>query len=142
MKVLQAVAKSNPGDAGVQLANVACPVLVVEGSTDPDWADPRAEGERIIADLPEGRGELAVIKAAGPTRTPKPPTRSSRWPCLSWPRRSLVPRSRSSTSLRSLPSPGDVVYGFGWRSFTAREITPAIPCFNSVGQRSLSWRPR
>jgi pimeloyl-ACP methyl ester carboxylesterase len=65
MKVLQTMAKSNPGDAGAQLANVACPVLIIEGSADPDWADPRAEGERIIADLPQGLGELAVIEGAG-----------------------------------------------------------------------------
>ncbi len=28
-------------------------------------ADPRAEGERIIADLPQGLGELVVIEGAG-----------------------------------------------------------------------------
>lgn len=65
MKVLQAMAKSNPGDAEAQLANVTCPVLVVEGSADPDWADSRAEGERILADLPAGLGELAVIEGGG-----------------------------------------------------------------------------
>ena len=65
MKVLQAMAKSNPGDADAQLANVACPVLVIEGSADPDWADPRAEGERILADLPSGLGELAIIEGGG-----------------------------------------------------------------------------
>jgi len=65
MKVLQAMCKTSPADAGAQLANVTCPVLVIEGSLDPDWADPRAEGEKIIADLPEGLGELAVIEGAG-----------------------------------------------------------------------------
>ncbi|MEV4118752.1 alpha/beta hydrolase [Micromonospora sp. NPDC049645] len=65
MKVLQAMAKTSPSDAGRQLPNVACPVLVIEGSADPDWADPRAEGERIIADLSPGLGELAVIEGAG-----------------------------------------------------------------------------
>lgn len=65
MKALQAMCKSKPSDAGAQLANVRCPVLVIEGSLDPDWADPRAEGERIIADLPEGRGQLAVLEGAG-----------------------------------------------------------------------------
>jgi pimeloyl-ACP methyl ester carboxylesterase len=65
MEALQAMCKSKPTDAGAQLANVRCPVLVVEGSLDPDWADPRAEGERIIADLPAGLGELAVIDGAG-----------------------------------------------------------------------------
>ena len=65
MKVLQTMAKSSPGDADAQLSRVACPVLVVEGTLDPDWADPRAEGERIVADLPAGLGELAVIDGAG-----------------------------------------------------------------------------
>ena len=57
--------KAQPGDAAAQLANVTCPVLIIEGSLDPDWADPRAEGQKIIADLPAGLGELAVIDGAG-----------------------------------------------------------------------------
>ncbi|WP_069757925.1 alpha/beta fold hydrolase [Streptomyces sp. LUP47B] len=65
MKALQDMCKSKPTDAGTQLAHVTCPVLVVEGSLDPDWADPRAEGAKIIADLPAGLGELAVIDGAG-----------------------------------------------------------------------------
>jgi pimeloyl-ACP methyl ester carboxylesterase len=65
MKALQAMGKSKPTDAGAQLGNVRCPVLVIEGSLDPDWADPRAEGEKIVADLPSGLGELAVIDGAG-----------------------------------------------------------------------------
>ncbi|GAA4667758.1 alpha/beta hydrolase [Amycolatopsis dongchuanensis] len=65
MKVLQAMCKASPADAGAQLANVTCPVLVVVGSLDPDWADPSAEARRVIADLPRGRGELAVIEGAG-----------------------------------------------------------------------------
>lgn len=65
MKALQAMCKSSPSDAGKQLPNVTRPVLVIEGSADPDWADPRAEGEKIIADLPRGLGELAVIEGAG-----------------------------------------------------------------------------
>jgi len=65
MKVLQAMCKTSPSDAGAQLANVTCPVLIIEGSLDPDWADPRAEGEKIVADLPRGLGELVVIDGAG-----------------------------------------------------------------------------
>jgi pimeloyl-ACP methyl ester carboxylesterase len=65
MKALQAMTRTDPSDAGAQLANVRCPVLVVEGSLDPDWPDPRAEGEKIIADLPAGLGELVVIDGAG-----------------------------------------------------------------------------
>ena len=58
-------ALSTPTDAGAQLPNVTCPVLIIEGGLDPDWADPRAEGEKIVADLPAGLGELAVIEGAG-----------------------------------------------------------------------------
>ena len=65
MEALQAMCRADPGDAGAQLPNVACPVLIIEGSEDPDWADPRAEGEKIIADLPRGRGELLVVDGAG-----------------------------------------------------------------------------
>ena len=65
MKALQAMCQANPSDAGAQLPNVTCPVLVVEGDADPDWADPRAEGEKIIADLPAGLGELIVLEGVG-----------------------------------------------------------------------------
>jgi pimeloyl-ACP methyl ester carboxylesterase len=65
MKALQSMCRSKPTDAGAQLANVSCPVLVIEGNLDPDWADPRAEGERIIDDLPAGLGELVVLDGAG-----------------------------------------------------------------------------
>jgi pimeloyl-ACP methyl ester carboxylesterase len=65
MKALQAMCKSKPGDAGAQLGNVRCPVLVIEGSAGPDWADPRAEGEGIVADLPGGLGELDVLEGVG-----------------------------------------------------------------------------
>ncbi|MGO3153445.1 MAG: alpha/beta fold hydrolase [Galactobacter sp.] len=65
MAVLRAMSRTSPTDAGARLGDVRCPVLVIEGSADPDWADPRAEGERVLADLPEGLGELAVIDGAG-----------------------------------------------------------------------------
>ncbi|MBM7858505.1 alpha/beta fold hydrolase [Lentzea nigeriaca] len=65
MKVLQAMGKISPADAGEQLANVTCPVLVVQGTHDPDWASPQTEGEAIIADLPSGLGKLEMIDGAG-----------------------------------------------------------------------------
>ena len=65
MEALQAMCKSKPGDAGAQLTNVTCPVLIIEGSLDPDWAEPRAEGEKIVTDLPAGLGEVVVIDGAG-----------------------------------------------------------------------------
>ncbi|MFC5677099.1 alpha/beta fold hydrolase [Aeromicrobium endophyticum] len=65
MKVLQKMGRTTPIDAGEQLANVRCPVLVVQGSADPDWASPLAEGEAVVADLPDGLGRLDVIDGAG-----------------------------------------------------------------------------
>ena len=65
MAVLHAMTKTSPADAGARLADVRCPVLVVEGGADPDWADPRAEGLRILGDLQSGLGELAMIDGAG-----------------------------------------------------------------------------
>lgn len=65
MKALQGMGRSAPGDAGAQLGNVRCPVLVVMGTLDPDWADPRAEGEAIVAGLPDGLGRLELIEGAG-----------------------------------------------------------------------------
>ncbi|TQS45092.1 alpha/beta fold hydrolase [Cryptosporangium phraense] len=65
MKALQGMMKSSPADAGAQLENVRCPALIIEGSLDPDWADPRAEGEAIVAALPVGRGQLEMIEGAG-----------------------------------------------------------------------------
>ncbi|MEV4276290.1 alpha/beta fold hydrolase [Actinoplanes xinjiangensis] len=65
MKALQAMCKTDPGQAGAHLPDVTCPVLIIEGGLDPDWADPRAEGEKILADLPAGLGQLAIIEGAG-----------------------------------------------------------------------------
>jgi hypothetical protein len=41
--------KSTPADAGAQLPNIGCPALVIRGTYDPDFADPRAEGDGIVA---------------------------------------------------------------------------------------------
>jgi pimeloyl-ACP methyl ester carboxylesterase len=57
--------KSTPADAGAQLPNVRCPALVIMGTLDPDFADPRAEGEAIVAAMPAGLGTVAMIDGAG-----------------------------------------------------------------------------
>ncbi|MFI8185978.1 alpha/beta fold hydrolase [Actinacidiphila glaucinigra] len=64
MKALQKQMNS-AADAGAQLGNVHCPVLVVMGTLDPDWGDPKAEGEAIVAALPEGVGRLEMLPGAG-----------------------------------------------------------------------------
>ncbi|MGV9212229.1 alpha/beta fold hydrolase [Micromonospora sp. RB23] len=65
MAAMRAMGRSAPTDAGAQLGNVRCPVLIVEGTLDPDWADPRAEGEAIVAALPTGLGRLEMVEGAG-----------------------------------------------------------------------------
>ncbi|MCD0481405.1 alpha/beta hydrolase [Streptacidiphilus sp. ASG 303] len=65
MAVVGRMGMSAPTDAGARLADVRCPVLVLEGTLDPDWADPAAEGEGIVAGLPAGLGRLRLIEGAG-----------------------------------------------------------------------------
>ena len=57
--------KSTPAGAGAQLPNVRCPALVIMGTLDPDFADPRAEGEAIVAAMPAGAGTVAMVDGAG-----------------------------------------------------------------------------
>jgi pimeloyl-ACP methyl ester carboxylesterase len=57
--------KSTPADAGAQLPNITCAALVVMGTLDPDFADPRAEGDAIVAAMPSGLGTVAMVNGAG-----------------------------------------------------------------------------
>jgi pimeloyl-ACP methyl ester carboxylesterase len=57
--------KSTPADAGAQLPNVARPALVIMGTIDPDFADPRAEGEAVVAAMPSGLGTVAMVDGGG-----------------------------------------------------------------------------
>ncbi|MEV5827619.1 alpha/beta hydrolase [Spirillospora sp. NPDC052242] len=65
MKAMQRMGRSAPTDAGAHLGDVRSPVLVVMGTLDPDWADPRAEGAAIVDALPSGLGRLEMIEGAG-----------------------------------------------------------------------------
>ncbi|GAA3367561.1 alpha/beta hydrolase [Streptomyces sannanensis] len=65
MAVVSKMGMSAPTDAGAALAGIQCPALIIEGSLDPDWADPRAEGEGILAEMPAGLGRLEMIEGAG-----------------------------------------------------------------------------
>ncbi|MFC7896941.1 alpha/beta fold hydrolase [Streptomyces sp. NPDC057381] len=65
MKAMRAMGRSAPTDAGAQLGNVRCPVLVVMGTLAPDWADPHAEGAAVVEALPAGLGRLEMIEGAG-----------------------------------------------------------------------------
>ncbi len=57
--------KTSPADAAAQLARVSCPALIIMGDEDPDFADPRAEAEAIVAAMPAGVGAAEMIAGAG-----------------------------------------------------------------------------
>jgi pimeloyl-ACP methyl ester carboxylesterase len=57
--------KTSPADAGAALPSISCPALVIIGTEDPDWADPRAEAEGIAAAMPAGLGAVAMIDRGG-----------------------------------------------------------------------------
>ena len=57
--------KSTPADAAAQLARVASPALIIMGTLDPDFPDPRAEAEAIAAAMPSGLATVAMISGAG-----------------------------------------------------------------------------
>ncbi|MFD8530520.1 alpha/beta fold hydrolase [Streptosporangium canum] len=65
MAVLGKMGMSAPTDAGAQLPNLRVPALVLMGTLDPDWADPRAEADGVVAGMPVGRGTAVMIEGAG-----------------------------------------------------------------------------
>lgn len=65
MAVVAKMGMSAPTDAGARLGDLRCPVLVIEGTIDPDWSDPQAEGEGIVAAMPAGIGRVEMIEGAG-----------------------------------------------------------------------------
>jgi pimeloyl-ACP methyl ester carboxylesterase len=65
MDAARAMGRSQPSDAAAKLGSVRCPALVFMGTLDPDWPDPEAEGERIVAGMPAGLGRLVMVAGAG-----------------------------------------------------------------------------
>src|SRR5689334_17735529 len=57
--------KSKPAETGARLPDVRRPALVIMGTLDPDFADPRAEGDAIVAAMPAGMGTVAVVSGGG-----------------------------------------------------------------------------
>lgn len=65
MKAMRAIGTTSPmAETAAQLPNVRCPALIIMGTRDPDWADPRAEAAAILGLLP-GTGTSAMIEGAG-----------------------------------------------------------------------------
>jgi pimeloyl-ACP methyl ester carboxylesterase len=65
MKVLQAMGRSAPTDAGARLSGVRCPALITAGTLDPDWNDPKSEVDGIVAAMPAGTATAAMFDGAG-----------------------------------------------------------------------------
>ena len=65
IKAAQKMGRARPTDAAAALPGVRCPALIVMGSMDPDWPDPRAEAEAIVGLLPDGLGRYVMIEGAG-----------------------------------------------------------------------------
>lgn len=65
MRALRAIGTAPATETAAQLPNVACPALIVMGTLDPDWPDPRAEAAGIAGLLPAGTGRLVMIDGAG-----------------------------------------------------------------------------
>ena len=57
--------KSTPADAEAQLPNVTVPALIIMGTIDPDFPDPRTEGNAIVAALRPGLGQVAMVEGGG-----------------------------------------------------------------------------
>ena len=57
--------KTTPADAEARLPSIRRRALIIMGTEDPDFADPRAEGEAIAAAMPAGLGTVATVDGAG-----------------------------------------------------------------------------
>ena len=57
--------KTTPADAEAQLPGIRCPALIIMGTEDPDFPDPRAEGDAIAEAMPAGLGTVTTIDGAG-----------------------------------------------------------------------------
>ncbi|MFD0474301.1 alpha/beta fold hydrolase [Nonomuraea thailandensis] len=78
MAVVSRMGTSAPTDAGARLGDVRCPALIIMGTLDPDWADPAAEGEGIVAACRPGPRGCTWSRAPVTTRTRSSPPRSPR----------------------------------------------------------------
>lgn len=65
MRPVRAIGTSPAAGTVAQLPNVRCPALIIMGTLDPDWPDPRAEATAITGLLPAGTGRHVMIEGAG-----------------------------------------------------------------------------
>lgn len=56
---------TNGSDAQAALPDVQCPALIVMGTADPDFPNPQAEAEAIVAAMPPGIATLTMLDGIG-----------------------------------------------------------------------------
>ncbi len=54
--------KTSGADAEAQLPRIYCPALIIMGDEDPDFPDPKAEAQEIVAAMPAGLGSVAMLE--------------------------------------------------------------------------------
>ncbi|MGF6887128.1 pimeloyl-ACP methyl ester carboxylesterase [Nocardia sp. GAS34] len=57
--------KAVPAESAPKLADVECPALIIMGTAEPDFADPKAEAEAIVAELRPGLGHIGLVEGSG-----------------------------------------------------------------------------
>ncbi len=57
--------KTSGADAEAQLPRISCPALIIMGDEDPDFPDPKAEAQEIVAAMPAGLGSVAMLEGGG-----------------------------------------------------------------------------
>ncbi|AYF76151.1 alpha/beta hydrolase [Nocardia yunnanensis] len=57
--------KTTPADAQALVPEISCPALIVMGSEDPDFADPEQVAHGIVAAMPPGLGQVAMVERGG-----------------------------------------------------------------------------
>ena len=65
LAALRGMLAGGHNDCAVRLPDVRSPALIVMGTADPDFPDPAAEGEAIVAALRPGLGTLRIVEGAG-----------------------------------------------------------------------------
>ena len=57
--------KTSAGTRRSSYLTFSCPAVIIMGDEDPDYADPRAEAEAIVAAMPAGLGTVVMLQRGG-----------------------------------------------------------------------------
>jgi len=106
-KAFSRTTRTSHDPAEARLADVTAPVLVVMGEQDPDFSDPRAEGDWIAAPCAD---KSSWCLRPGITRSRSGPASPPAQSCASWNRSRAVPRLGRRATV--LPGVGATAWGY------------------------------